>query len=967
MRTTFKPVSQPELIRPVATPVNTYVRPADPAPSNLHQLAEGLGDLAGGLSSLVQARDAKQQEADAAQAEALFNENNQMGFAEAVRKGLIPAQASPSFVKTYKQAQGNLAGVQLQQKFNAEYMKWEGRNSNDPAAFQTWMSDFVRSNVDPNTDPDVLRGLNPHVRQLWGNGYDVFSRDSDASLRSGAKATLGAIANRLADAAQTQSLADGGEVKWDEYWKDLMAEREKATSAGMRYEDADEALINAVVTKAAETGDMKWLDLMKRQIPGRDINYEDLPEFKLAQAQAQEKISTDHRQALNEKERLTKEANEKEKDDLTAMIYEGLSKDPNFKPPEDALNRIETLGNPTIRKSVAEARTTFSNAIGEEDRGIVLGLTSDAVSGKLSMKDLQKAIDQGQIKSASTYNSLSSTVQQVLKERAQGNGILTSRRSEQARKVLADRIMANDTKVARMLDGSIANLSDEALEAQDEFDMRLMEFAAQNPDASLAEREKFIAQTRDELLGAVDQDKGTFDSQGDKAGRALQFQKREEMGPRDDKNMDQPTQDSVDRTEGQRFFGNDAPPDLGTVPEDYRKAIEDGAKRLNTTPDDINERVWKLYLEKSGKKVPEGYLKKSSLEDSFGNIMNASLPAGEGLDDTQKARLGGAAKLLASFTGPEGSSTDGYNTTLANGKLTGGKVNLVGMTLDEIDALQSEMLKHPDNRWNSSAVGQYQIVQKTLRTLRDEMGLTGSEVFDEKLQDQMGLALLDRRGYSKWLNGEVSDEAFISELRNEWDGLNKVSKASLVSALQDVKEGGSSAFDSILAEGGQEDSTQGGLQDLVKSDTQYEGTGKLRFANPGQETIQGDLKARLEKVSEDLGEPLRITSGYRSRSHPVERKKGNGGGEHTHGNAVDIDLKGMDEGKRADLIRKLHAQGLKRFIVYRNSPNMLHVDLKDQRGDGSPHFMFDKSARNMASAPRWYRELAAELEAQRSV
>jgi hypothetical protein len=55
---------------------------------------------------------------------------------------------------------------------------------------------------------------------------------------------------------------------------------------------------------------------------------------------------------------------------------------------------------------------------------------------------------------------------------------------------------------------------------------------------------------------------------------------------------------------------------------------------------------------------------------------------------------------------------DGYNETLGygimlDGKVTKGKgtdVNLVSMTLDQVDALQSRMLKDPDNkRLNSSA------------------------------------------------------------------------------------------------------------------------------------------------------------------------------------------------------------------------------------------------------------------------
>lgn len=43
----------------------------------------------------------------------------------------------------------------------------------------------------------------------------------------------------------------------------------------------------------------------------------------------------------------------------------------------------------------------------------------------------------------------------------------------------------------------------------------------------------------------------------------------------------------------------------------------------------------------------------------------------------------------------------GYNETLAYGRLTGGPVDLVGMTLSQIDALQTRMLQHKENVWNS--------------------------------------------------------------------------------------------------------------------------------------------------------------------------------------------------------------------------------------------------------------------------
>jgi TP901 family phage tail tape measure protein len=104
----------------------------------------------------------------------------------------------------------------------------------------------------------------------------------------------------------------------------------------------------------------------------------------------------------------------------------------------------------------------------------------------------------------------------------------------------------------------------------------------------------------------------------------------------------------------------------------------------------------------------------------------------------------------------------GYNETLGYGAYTGGPVNLINMTLKEVRALQKQMLAHPDNTYNSSAVGRYQIVGQTLQGLMDQFGLSGDELFDEDMQDRLARQLVrGRLGQGK--------EGFY----NEWEGFKK--------------------------------------------------------------------------------------------------------------------------------------------------------------------------------------------------
>ena len=116
---------------------------------------------------------------------------------------------------------------------------------------------------------------------------------------------------------------------------------------------------------------------------------------------------------------------------------------------------------------------------------------------------------------------------------------------------------------------------------------------------------------------------------------------------------------------------------------------------------------------------------------------------------------------------------DGYNETLGYGAFTGGDRDLVNMTINEVMQMQGEMLAHPDNHYNSSAAGRYQIVRKTLRGLVGELGLTGNELYSPEMQDRLAMQLVRRR------RGQG-----VAGYRNEWEGLRNVRDGSITTALQ---------------------------------------------------------------------------------------------------------------------------------------------------------------------------------------
>ena len=91
--------------------------------------------------------------------------------------------------------------------------------------------------------------------------------------------------------------------------------------------------------------------------------------------------------------------------------------------------------------------------------------------------------------------------------------------------------------------------------------------------------------------------------------------------------------------------------------------------------------------------------------------------------------------------------------------------------------------------YKATPMGRYQIVGTTLKTLKDEMGLTGNELFDKSMQDKMFVTLLKRRGLDDYLSGKIDSKQFIRQAKDEWEGLkSKQAQQDFLAAVNRVKE-----------------------------------------------------------------------------------------------------------------------------------------------------------------------------------
>lgn len=151
----------------------------------------------------------------------------------------------------------------------------------------------------------------------------------------------------------------------------------------------------------------------------------------------------------------------------------------------------------------------------------------------------------------------------------------------------------------------------------------------------------------------------------------------------------------------------------------------------------------------------------------------------------------------------KGESTGNYNAYYGN--VRNQSIDFTSMSVAQVQEWQRNYVNSGSR---SSAVGKYQFIQTTLRGLIEELDVDVNTPFDEGLQDRLALTLLERRGLSRYLAGELSRDEFAHNLSQEWaalprtlggdpnasyyagDGLNSahIALAEVLPAVESVKQ-----------------------------------------------------------------------------------------------------------------------------------------------------------------------------------
>lgn len=488
-----------ERLRPTAAPVDAYVRPAEPERSNLWSVAQSLSGLDRELGSFATQRMAEAEETDKLRGQAAFYQDNANGFTEGVRSGSIPSFSSPGFMKGYKAAQGDVMGTQLTQAFQLDYMQWPGKNGTDPAAFESFLSGWLSDKLQGVNDPEVLRGLMPHVRALQGGMQNQFFRDLDKNIYGGSVQAHAAGVSQAIQAADTDGRGRPMGTDYEGLWGSISAKREAALLTGIRSEDFDKVMVGTIVGEALRNRDPGLLKLLDKTLPGTTYKISDTPEGRAAKMEATHQLEVLGRQALADQDSRDRKAAHEAKNRTEASAIDLILKDPNAPLPDDLLKEGSKYDGDFRIKVIGWQKTVREGGVAEDPKEVA-NVYEDIFAGG-GMGAVKKALDRGVLRTAESIKAAVGFAKTL--ESEGGKAVLQGPTFRGIMTALKERTR-DDTFVNPMDPDS--GLSDAGLEAQLRYQRLLLEWRAQNPNAGEMEVLKAQGEIGDSVLKMIPKD-----------------------------------------------------------------------------------------------------------------------------------------------------------------------------------------------------------------------------------------------------------------------------------------------------------------------------------------------------------------------------------------------------------------------------------------------------------------------------
>ncbi|MBK1871575.1 D-Ala-D-Ala carboxypeptidase family metallohydrolase [Aestuariivirga sp. YIM B02566] len=900
-----------ERIQPQATPTDSYVRVAEPPKSSLWGLAEGLEKFDTGLQSFLAEKRQKQAEADAIKGETAFYQNNSKGYAEGVRDGSIPASASPIFIKNYKKAQGNSMGRRLAGDMAIAYELWDGKDSTDPAAFDSWFSNYVSTNL-KETDEEVLAGILPQLRVSAENLHNANLKGiADKTYSDGVKAHVASATVRL-DELNTLGVETKEGVSYDQIWEDITKQRQDAIASGVRSDDFDKELVAMIASKAIEHQDPAIMQLLDRALPGKKYAIKDDPQFRSVRQQTEEQLMALAVKQQSEEYTRQERADAKRKKELQGAAIEQLFKDPDAQIPEEVLKEGSKLdGN--FRIDILNARKAINESGGMEDPRAVAEVYRKIAEGggtKVVMDAMNNGVLTGSFKEAWNF------AKAVEDSTGRGGGILKDGNTQRIRDAIYKRT-AVDTGL-NMLDPS--GWSDDGLAAVVDFERGLIQWDQAHPDASALERSEAINKIGKQILDNINADpevRGYSSPTGPT-----------DQNPFGKKPEEAPVEEQPAKPQGEQKQG----------------AVEQSApeERIEGTAfGNLLDQITQKY------DLPEGFLSILHQIEAGGRLDPPDSVAGAGgpfqiMPDTAK-EFG-----VADTSNFEQSADGAGKIAQSHGKQLR---NIIGRDYTEEELYMAyqqgaggagALLNNPDSNAVDVLTKVYKGNKKKGRSAVIDNGgranMTAKEFTDawtrkwRAEKEGMGISPPDINtltpGTRSLLENLAKQRGLDPKdiIKEAWKNLKEADAGAFVS--RNVNSDGPPELDPV---------TQGKRKPLSIVD----------YANRGaspEELARTDPKVKRiwENAVAATGYNLRINSAARD---PVSNRKRGGAqsSQHLKGKALDIDVKDLPKADRIRLIRMFSRMGAKGIGIYKNS---IHIDVRGKKASWGQDY-------HLGSVPEW--------------
>lgn len=594
-RLQVQPIQFREQVQPAEEVISTYYQPTVKPKSQLYELAGSLRNFSNDIGGYM---DRHQKENDEAafirgQAEALKANGDDLaaGEAEGIRSGLFPTFQSDQFVNGYKITQGEIIGKQLASKFSGEYAQWDGRNNQDPAAFDTFLGDFIKTNLTTD-DPMILKGALPFLSQTATSGYSANQQDRSTALYNSSIDAQVASSSYDIDNYVDQGIASGEGVNYDGLWDVLMNQRSTALAQGVLASDYDDKMLDLIAAKALETGDPALLSLLENNVPGQQYTYATSPAGSAKITSTLNTMQTAQAQRETAIKKAQDEADKKNLGEAQALAINTLIADPTHVFDEEFLTKVEML-DPKFRLDLKAWSAKFSEPEAE-DQVRIMELQSGIITGDLGMEDIVEEMGaDGIINNPATAAQMMSLLNST-KDNA-NQPLLTNQTYKDSmaflqRALTPDAVFGDDVGSA-------------AIAARLDYQQTMQAWWEQNPDASYGEIADYAGQTLARIKGGIDtsqlgqpeyatpnglvSDGDPIDDQPevDANGRP-----QADTGVPD--NPLAPTQQeqaneaaAAPSDDPMAVWRGDTAPTLDTLSEEQRKVIEEHARQIGETPE----------------------------------------------------------------------------------------------------------------------------------------------------------------------------------------------------------------------------------------------------------------------------------------------------------------------------------------------------------------------------------------------